>query len=120
MKILRREMRDVDIDPVRDLMTYDQPGIFDLYAASAIVRPDKRQHFPLLLNSWFDYWCEQAPTRRIGKMYARILSDTGELMVKKLFFSPMYNISEDAWMLDVSRPNPSRIVRSFQACMRDA
>jgi hypothetical protein len=119
MKTLRQDMHDVDLKPEQDLLLYDRPGSYDIYAASAIMREDKRQHFPLLLSAWFDFWSWQA-TRglRIAKVYARILSASGEMMVKKLFFSPRYDINGNTWELDVSRPNPSRIVQSFQCCIK--
>ena len=118
-KLLRGEVRDIDLDPQKDILTYDQPGTYNFYVASVIVHPEKRQHFLLLMNSLFDFWCEQAPERKLGKLYGRVVSQGGELMAKKLFFSPMPFISESAYMLDVSRPNPSRIVQSFQHCVEE-
>lgn len=119
LKILRQEMRDVDLKPEQDLLLYDRLGTYHLYAASAIIRTDKRQHFPLLLSGWFDFFGEQAPQGiHIGKIYARILSDSGMMMVKKLFFSPRRDIAENAWELDLSEANPSRIVQGFQLCVR--
>lgn len=118
LKILRQEMRDVELKPEQDLLLYNEAGVYDLYAASAIIREDKRQHFPLLLSGWFDFFAEQLPGVRIGKIYARILSDSGIMMVKKLFFSPIPHVAKNAWELDVSSPNPSRIVQSFQLYMK--
>lgn len=119
IKILRQNMRDVDLKPEQDLLLYNQPGPYNIYAASAIIRTDKRQHFPLLLSGWFDFFGELAPRGvHIGKIYARILSDSGIMMVKKLFFSPRRDIASNAWELDLSEPNPSRIVQGFQYCMR--
>jgi hypothetical protein len=54
----------------------------------------------------------------IGKIYGRVLSEDGKMMAKKLFFSPLWNISDSAYALDMSRPNPSRIVQSFQYCVK--
>jgi len=39
-------------------------------------------------------------------------------MVKKLFFSPLWDISDTAYMLDMNRPNPSRVVQTFQYCVK--
>ncbi len=72
----------------------------------------------LSIDSLFAFWCEQAPERNIGKIYGLVLSDAGEMMAKKLFFSPLWHISDSAYMLDISRPNPSRIVQSFQHCIK--
>lgn len=120
LRILRQEIRDVDLVPEQDILLYDEIGCTYLYAASAIIREDKRQHFPMLLSGWFDFFGDLAPQGiHIGKIYARTLSDPGEMMVKKLFFSPRYDIAENTWELNVSRPNPSRIVQSFQTMKRE-
>jgi len=117
-ELLRGEKRDIDLDPQKDILTFEEPRAYNFYVASIIMHPHKKQHFPLLINSLFDFWCEQGPERRIGKIYGRVVSEDGELMAKKLFFSPMPHISDSAYMLDVSRPNPSRIVQSFQYCAK--
>jgi hypothetical protein len=72
----------------------------------------------MLINSLFDFWCEQAPERTIEKIYGRVVTEDGEMMAKKLFFSPLWNISESAYVLDVNRPNPSRIIQGFQHCIK--
>jgi len=117
-KLLKGEMRDIDLDPQKDILTFEKPGTYNFYVASVIIAPEHRQHFPKLLNSLFDYWCEQAPERTIGRIYGRVVSEDGELLAKKLFFSPLWNISETAYMLDMRRPNPSKIVQSFQYCIQ--
>jgi len=117
-KLLREEIRDIDLDPQTDILTFEKPGKYNFYIASVIVDPQKRQHFPLLVNSLFDFWCAEAPTRTIGKLYGRVITADGEMMAKKLFFSPLWNISENAYVLDVNRPNPSRLVQGFQHCLK--
>lgn len=118
-KLLRGEIQDINLDPQKDILTYEEERTYNFYVASVIVDPQKRQHFPLLMNSLFDFWCEQEPARKIGRIYGRVVSTDGELMAKKLFFSPIPHISDSAYMLDISRPNPSRIVKSFQHCVED-
>lgn len=116
-KLLKGEIKDVDLDPQKDILTFDEHRVYNFYVASVILHPQKSQHFVLLMNSVFNYWCNQAPNRTIGRMYGRAVSKDGEMMAKKLFFSPLWNISDEAYVLDISRPNPSRIVQSFQYCM---
>lgn len=118
IKLLRKEVRDVDLNPQQDILTFENEGMYNFYIASVLIHPEKRQHFPLLLNTLFDFWCEQAPERTIGKIYGRVLSEQGELMAKKLFFSPLWHVADDVYMLDVSRPNPSRIIQSLQYCVK--
>lgn len=118
-KLLKGEMRDIDLDPQKDVLTFEQPGEYNFYVASVIIQPEKRQHFPMLINSMFDFWCEQAPERTLGKIYGRIVATDGELMAKRLFFSPLWHISENAYVLDLKRPNPSRFVQALQHCIQE-
>ncbi len=116
-RLLRGEIHDIDLDPQEDILTYEQPGAYNVYVASVIMHPHRRQHFILLINSIFDYWCDQAPEKTIGRMYGRVIARDGEMLAKKLFFSPIWHIAEDAYVLDLTRPNPSRIIQSFQYCI---
>ncbi|MBA2677277.1 MAG: helix-turn-helix domain-containing protein [Ktedonobacteraceae bacterium] len=117
-KLLKKEMRDIDINPEKEILTFDKPGVFDFYVASVIIRPDKPNSFGQLLNSVFSFWCERAPEQQIGKIFGRVVSEDGEMMARKLFFSPLWTISDEAFVLDMSRPNPSKIVQSFQYCVK--
>jgi len=118
-KLLKDEIRDVDLVPEQDILTYAEPGVFNLYVASIIIRPERTLHLKLLIDSVFDFWCGLAPDRQIGKIYGRVVTDNGEMLAKKLYFSPIWYVSDTAWMLDVSRPNPSKIVQSFQECIKE-
>ena len=54
--------------------------------------------------------------RRICRIYAQAVSEAGLYFVQKLFFAPLYEFPEDAFVLDVQRRNPSKFVHHFQAC----
>jgi len=118
LALLEGKIRDINLDAQKDILTFDDAGVYNFYVASVIIHSEKRQHFLSLLHSVFNFWCEQAPEKTIGKIYGRVLSEQGELMAKKLFFSPLWHISENAYVLDMSRPNPSRIVQSLQYCVK--
>ncbi len=65
----------------------------------------------------FTYWCEQYPTVQLIKLYAYASSDEGLGLMKHLFFSPRYDLGENAFELDPYRYNPSRLIQDFQACI---
>ncbi len=117
LKLLRGEMREAELDPQKDILTFDRPGTYNLYVPSVVLRSHKWQHFVVLINSVFDHWCAQAPERMIGKIYAHVYNRSGELLAKKLFFSPLWHLSDTAYMLDLARPNPSRLIQGFQQCL---
>ena len=117
-KLLRGEMKDIDLDPQKDILTFENPGEYDFYVASVIIASDKVQYFPTLINGLFDFWVEQAPERTMRRIYGRVVSVGGELMAKKLFFSPRWDISDTAYMLDMTRPNPSRLIQGLQYAIK--
>ena len=119
-KLLREEIRDIDLNAQEDIFTFEKPGVYNFYIASIIMDKKRKQHFPLLINSLFDFWCKQAPERTIGKIYGRVVTEDGEMMAKRLFFSPLWEISDTAYVLDVNRPNPSRFIQSFQHCLKES
>ena len=119
LKLLRREMQEVDLNPQKDILTFDKSGVYNFYVLSAVLRPHKLQHFSILLSSVLDYWCELAPERTIGKIYTRVVTRQGEMLAKKFFFSPLWHISDTTYMLDIHRPNPSRVIQRFQQCIEN-
>jgi len=113
-KLLRSEIRDIDLNPESDILSFEETGTYDFYVASIIVSAERKQHFLTLMNSMFSFWCEEAPERIIGKIYVRTVSTEGEMLTRKLFFSPRQHFSNNVYMLDMKRPSPSRFIRNFQ------
>lgn len=109
-QLLRGERQEADLDPQQDILTFDREGVYNFYVISVVLRSQKWQDFVVLISSIFDYWYALAPERTIGKIYARILTRQGEMLTKRLFFSPLWNISDTTYMLDMARPNPSRLI----------
>ena len=113
-RLLKREIRDVDLHPEKDILTYDAPGIYNVYAASVILRPDKREHFLTLLDSVFAFWIDMAPTKQLGRIYARAVSEEGQMLATRLFFSPLAAISADVYQLDLSKKSFSKYILHVQ------
>jgi hypothetical protein len=100
-----------------NILEYKDGGKYYAYIPSAVIKPEHRQSFMLLIGSMLDFWCKQYPQVQIVKFYAFAASDTGWDLMKKLFFSPRYDLGESAFELDPYKRNPSRIVRAFQQCV---
>ena len=64
------------------------------------------------------YWCRQYPERHIEKIYADAATEHGDLLARKLYFSPLYNLSDTAYVLDLRKPGISKVVRNFQECLK--
>ena len=64
------------------------------------------------------YWCRQYPERHIEKIYADAATEHGDMLARKLYFSPLYHISDTAYVLDLRKPGISKVVRTFQECLK--
>lgn len=120
-RLLRGEMEEKDIR-AEHVLTYEPGQSYSCYVAAASIRPDRRSYFGRLLHSVMQFWCEQYPDAQISKLYAFALaSEEGEgiRLIRKLFFSPRYDIGENAWELRLDRYNPSPIIQQFQNCLKE-
>lgn len=117
VKLLRDEIMEKQITP-DDILTYEDGGKYYGYIPSAMVLPEHRRHFRKLLQSVFAFWCEQHPRVQFIKLYAFALSEEGLDLIRHLFFAPRYDLGENAFELDPYRRNPSKLIKSFQECIR--
>jgi predicted DNA-binding transcriptional regulator AlpA len=115
--LLRRELLERDITS-EDILVYEPGKSYDVYVASAIIRPEHRGHLRLLIQSVLSFWCDQYPSIRLRRLYAYASSDQGMDLIKHLFFSPLYDLAENAFVLDPYQRNPSPLVRTFQTCIK--
>ena len=117
IKLIRDEMSERKITP-NDILTYEDDGKYYGYISSAMVLPEHRRHFRKLIQSVFAFWCEQHPRVQFIKLYAFALSEEGLDLIRHLFFAPRYDLGENAFELDLYRRNPSKLIKSFQECIR--
>ena len=101
-----------------DIETYDRKGGYTLLAESVVCHPEHTYKFMPLINHYMNYWCEQYPDRYITRVYAQAASKQGDILIHKLFFSPLYHLAKNAFMLDLERPGASRIIQRFQDCLQ--
>ena len=117
IKILRDELQEKEIKP-DDILTYEKEGKYWGYIPSAMIKPEHRRHFRKLLESIFAFWCQQYPRVQLIRLYAFAASDEGLDLMRHLFFSPRYDLGERAFELDLYRRNPSKLIKSFQECIK--
>jgi len=124
-KLLRHEMAERDIT-ADDILTYQPDRAYSCYVPSLAIRPERKSHLRLLIQSFFDFWCELAPDITIQRLFAFATSEQGMSVIHHLFFSPRYDLSKDPedalelvpFELVPLRPgNPSMLVKSFQNCV---
>ncbi len=117
-KLLRREMHERDIKP-EHILIYEDGKEYTIYAASVVIRSEHQSHLRGLIKSIFNYWCDQCSNCRISKIYAYADSEEGWHLIRHLYFAPRYDIGRRAFELDLGQPNPSKMITSFQDCLRE-
>lgn len=116
LDILRGNKSDTDIQP-EEIQTYEREGEYTLLAESVVSSPNHPEYIGKLMKEITSYWCQHWSHRRIEKVYARIVSPQGEDLVRKLFFAPLNDFPDSAYVLNVRRRNPSRFIQEFQQCI---
>ncbi len=118
LDILRGNRSEMDIQ-ANEIETYDRPGAYHLLAESAVTHPNHPEQLGKIMNALTDFWYNWYPERYIDKIYARPISDKGDILIQKLYFAARYDIAETAFMLDFKRPGASRFIRNFQQRIRN-
>ncbi len=117
LSILKGERPELSISP-NEVETYERKGGYILLAESVVVDPDHPEQLSNVLREVLTYWCRQYPDRYIEKIYADAATEHGDMLARKLYFSPLYYISDTAYVLDLRKPGISKIVRNFQECLK--
>lgn len=117
LSILKGERPELSIS-ADEVETYERKGGYTLLAESVVVDPDYPEQLNHILREVLNYWCEQYPDRYIEKIYADAATEHGDMLARKLYFSPLYHVSDNAYVLDVRKPGISKVVRNFQECLK--
>src|SRR5438270_2292586 len=117
LSILKGERPELSIS-ADEVETYERKGGYTLLAESVVVDPDHPEQLNTVLREVLSYWCRQHPERYIEKIYADAATEHGDLLARKLYFSPLYHVSDTAYVLDLRRPGISKVVRNFQECLK--
>lgn len=113
LRILRKEMADEDITK-NDILVYEPGKEYMGYVGATIIRPEYRNHFRRLIKDTLDFWIDQYPQIKLAKLYAYAASEEGLGLIKHLYFSPRYDLSDNAYELDLYKFNPSWLIQAFQ------
>lgn len=104
-----------------EILTYDEPGEYTLLANSAVVHPEHPELVGRILEKIMDHWYHWYPERRIKRIYAQTISQSGRLMARKLYLGPLYTLEDgelrrcrDAYVLDMDEEPASRVISKFQ------
>ncbi len=118
LSILKEDRTELTIKP-DEVESYKRKGGYTLLAESAVTHPDHPEQLNKVISAVLDFWIEQYPDRYIEKIYAQAESEQGDILIRKLFFSPLYYISDKAYVLDLRKPGASRLIRTFQEQLRE-
>jgi len=113
LSILKEDRSELTISP-NEVEPYDRPGGYTLLAESVVTHPEHPEQLYHVIQSALEFWYEQYPEKYIEKIYAQAFSDEGDILIRKLYFSPLYNLSDRAYVLDLNKRGASKLIRSFQ------
>jgi len=116
LEVLRHERTETDIRP-EEIETYEREGGYTLLAEGAVAHPDHAEQLSAVLRRFVTYWCDQYPQRYIEKIYAQAATEKGDVLIQKLYFAPLYDLADDAYLLDLRRKGASKIIKYYQACI---
>jgi hypothetical protein len=112
----RREESSIDPD---EILSYDQPGPYNLLVTSATCLPDRPALLYQVLYKYMQFWIDMYPERWIKRVYAQAVSDDGMRIVQHFFMSPLLSVAYNAFMLDLAYPSPARMIRTFKRHLED-
>ncbi len=118
LSVLKGERSELSIKP-DEVEAYDHPGEYTLLAESIVVHPQHPTLLNRLLQEVLSYWCESSPEKYLKKIYAQTTSESGDIIVRKFFFSPLYNLADNAYVLDLRKSGIHRVVREYQQHIKD-
>ena len=111
--VLKDNDKELAIKP-ENIESYDRKGAYTLLAESIVADPDHSEQLNKIIRDLFDFWYQQYPERYVEKIYARADSKAGDIFIRKLFFSPLYDISDEAYVLDLRKPGIAPLIKRFQ------
>jgi len=119
LQVLKGEKCELDIT-ADNILTYDEPGEYTLLVNSVVASEER--YLNRVLHGVLDYWENNAPERKIKRLYAEATSDRGRSLLRRFYFSEVSTITNsgeleivnDAYYLDLQRPAQSKIIREFQ------
>lgn len=94
-----------------EIQSYEAPGPYILLVNSALALHEHRQLLTDVLLKYVNFWVSMFPERYIRKVYAQAMSPQGMLLVQHFFMTPRYDLADNAFELDFSKPVLSKILR---------
>jgi hypothetical protein len=118
LAILRGD-RDEGSVLAEEIRTYDDMGAYTLLVNSAAADVSRPDLIGRLLSHVMEIWVDRFPERYITKIYAQVVSPQGDRMAQHFFMSPLYDLAQNAHVLDLARPGVNRIIRRFQQALAE-
>jgi hypothetical protein len=117
LQIMRGEKEEIDITQ-EEIQSYERPGPYTLLANSAVVHPDHPYLLRRVLQDMTDAWIERFPNQYVSRVYAQSVSERGDLLISNFFLQPRYDLANNAFMLDLTRPARAKMIRAFQDALK--
>lgn len=112
----KRKESSIQADEIR---SYEETGPYHLLVTNAVTLPDRPELLLQLLLRYMSFWVEQYPERYIKRVYTQAVSERGFMLVQHFFMTPRFDLSFDAYMIDMAYPTASKIVQRFKRQLED-
>ena len=117
LQIMRREREEISITQ-DEIQSYERPGPYTLLANSAVVHPEHPYLLRRVLQGMTDEWVKRFPERYVTRVYAQSVSERGDLLISNFFMQPRYDLADNAYMIDLTRPARAKMIRWFQEALK--
>jgi hypothetical protein len=117
IQIMRGEREEISITQ-DEMQSYDHPGPYILLANSAVVHPEHHYLLRRVLQDMVNAWVERFPEQYVSRVYAQSVSERGDLLISNFFMQPRYDLADNAYMIDLTRPARAKLIRWFQEALQ--
>ncbi len=117
LQIMRGEREEISITQ-DEIQSYERPGPYTLLANSAVVHPEHPYLLRRVLQGMIDAWVEHFPEQYVSRVYAQSVSERGDLLISNFFMQPRYDLADNAYMIDLTRPARAKMFRWFQEALQ--
>lgn len=125
LEVLQGKRDEMDLR-AEDIEDYSRTGEYTLLANSVVTRPDRPDLLYQIIGRIMQCWLDRYPDRYISRIYAQAASAKGDILIQKFYFAPLYVLSsgqaqivKDAYVLDLTRPGATKVIRSFQQALAE-
>jgi hypothetical protein len=112
----KREETSITADEIEE---YIEGREYEVFCENAITQSAHPEYLGPVLRHLTEFWCQQWPGIKINRVFTRAATPAGLYLIQKLYFGPLYELGDNAFVLDLRYKSPSRYIRAYQRCTEE-